>query len=72
MRIADLAEFNTVREAGLAKLTPDRPRVAVGMGTCGTGNGADGVYSAFKSSIDARGLDVLFRRFEGGFGDVVH
>ena len=58
MRIADLAEFNAVREAGLAKLTPDRPRIAVGMGTCGTGNGAEGVYSAFKSAIEARGLDV--------------
>ena len=58
MRIADLAEFNAVREAGLAKLTPDRPRVAVGMGTCGTGNGAEGVFSAFKSAIDGRGLDV--------------
>ena len=58
MRIADLAEFNAVREAGLAKLTPDRPRVAVGMGTCGSGNGAEGVYSAFKSAIEARGLDV--------------
>ena len=38
MRIADLASFNAVREAGMAKLTPDRPRVAVGMGTCGSGN----------------------------------
>ncbi len=58
MRITDLAEFSAVREAGLAKLTPDRPRIAVGMGTCGTGNGAEGVYSAFKSAIDARGLDL--------------
>jgi len=58
MRIADLAEFSAVREAGLAKLMPDRPRIAVGMGTCGTGNGAEGVFSAFKSAIDARGLDV--------------
>jgi NADH-quinone oxidoreductase subunit F len=58
MRIADLAEFSAVREAGLAKLTPDRPRIAVGMGTCGSGNGAEGVFSAFKSAIDARGLDL--------------
>ena len=47
-----------VREAGLAKLTPDRPRISVGMGTCGTGNGAEGVHTAFKSAIEARGLDV--------------
>ncbi len=58
MRIADLAAFAAVRESGLAKLLPERPRIAVGMGTCGSGNGAEGVLSAFKSAIDARGLDV--------------
>ncbi len=58
MRIADLAAFANAREAGLAKLLPARPRVAVGMGTCGSGNGAEGVFSAFKSAIDARGLDL--------------
>ena len=58
MRIADLAEFNAVREAGLAKLTPEVPRIAVGMGTCGSGNGAEGVYSALKAAIDSRGLDI--------------
>ena len=58
MRIADLAAFAGARESGLAKLLPNRPRVAVGMGTCGSGNGAEGVYGAFKSAIDARGLDL--------------
>ncbi len=58
MRIQDIAAFATVREAGLAKLLPDRPRIAVGMGTCGSGNGAEGVYNAFSSEIDARGLAV--------------
>ncbi len=58
MRIADLAGFSAAREAGLAKLTPDRPRIGVGMGTCGSGNGAEGVLAAFKAAIDARGLDV--------------
>jgi NADH-quinone oxidoreductase subunit F len=58
VRIADLAAFAGAREAGLAKLLPNRPRVAVGMGTCGSGNGAEGVYAAFKSAIDARGLDL--------------
>jgi NADH-quinone oxidoreductase subunit F len=58
MRIADIAAFATVREAGLAKLQPSRPRIAVGMGTCGSGNGAEAVYNAFASEIDARGLAV--------------
>ena len=51
-RIQDFSTFNAVREAGLAKLLPSRPRVGVGMGTCGSGNGAESVYSAFASEID--------------------
>ncbi len=58
MMIKDFAAFSAVREAGLAKLLPSRPRIAVGMGTCGSGNGAEAVYHAFSSEIDARGLAV--------------
>ena len=57
-RIQDIAAFNEVREAGLAKLLPSKPRIGVGMGTCGSGNGAEAVYQAFASEIDARGLAV--------------
>ena len=56
-----------VREAGLAKLLPSRPRIAVGMGTCGTGNGAEGVYHAFADAIGQRGLDVQLAQ-TGCFG----
>ena len=35
-RIDDLSSFHAAREAGLAKLLPPVPRIAVGMGTCGT------------------------------------
>jgi NADH-quinone oxidoreductase subunit F len=66
-RIRDLSTFNTVRSAGLAKLQPARPRVAVGMGTCGTGNGAEGVYAALVDAIAQRGLDVHLVR-TGCFG----
>jgi NADH-quinone oxidoreductase subunit F len=58
MIIHDFAAFSAVREAGMAKLLPSRPRIAVGMGTCGSGNGAEAVFSAFASEIDARGLAV--------------
>ena len=58
MMIKDFAAFSAVREAGLAKLIPSRPRIAVGMGTCGSGNGAEAVFHAFASEIDARGLAV--------------
>ena len=58
MRIQDIGTFSAVREAGMAKLLPSRPRIAVGMGTCGAGNGAEGVYHAFAEAIDQRGRDI--------------
>jgi len=57
-RINDIGRFNDVKEAGLAKMLPRRPRIAVGMGTCGSGNGAEGVYHAFADQIGQRGLDI--------------
>ena len=61
------ASFDTVRKAGLAKLLPSRPRIAIGMGTCGAGNGAEGVYHAFADAIGQRGLDVQLAQ-TGCFG----
>ena len=56
--IRDESAFDAVRRAGLAKLLPARTRIAVGMGTCGAGNGAEAVHHAFAQAIDKRGLDV--------------
>jgi NADH-quinone oxidoreductase subunit F len=58
-RILDIGAFNTVREAGLAKLVPAIPRVAVGMGTCGRGNGAEGLYHAFAQASADSGTDFV-------------
>ena len=66
-RIRDLSTFSTVRGAGMAKLLPFRPRIAVGMGTCGAGNGAEAVFHAFADAIDKRGLDIQLARV-GCFG----
>jgi NADH-quinone oxidoreductase subunit F len=66
-RIRDLNTFATVRGAGQAKITPLRPRITVGMGTCGSGNGAEGIYHALADAIDRRGLDIHLARV-GCFG----
>ena len=58
-RIQDIGAFSAVREAGLAKLVPAVPRIAVGMGTCGRGNGAEGLYSAFAQAIELNGADLV-------------
>jgi NADH-quinone oxidoreductase subunit F len=55
----------------MAKLLPFRPRIAVGMGTCGAGNGAEAVFHAFADAIDKRGLDILLARV-GCFGFCSH
>ncbi|HET9407495.1 MAG TPA: FAD-dependent oxidoreductase [Candidatus Sulfotelmatobacter sp.] len=58
-RIHDIGAFNAVREAGLAKIVPAVPRLAVGMGTCGRGNGAEGLYHAFAEEIDRSGSNMV-------------
>lgn len=71
MRIRDISNFSEVKGAGMAKLLPLKPRIAVGMGTCGSGNGAEGVYHAFADAIDQRGMDVQLSRV-GCFGFCAH
>ncbi len=58
-RILDIGAFNAVREAGLAKLVPSVPRVGIGMGTCGRGNGAEGLYHAFAQAVERSGDDIV-------------
>jgi NADH-quinone oxidoreductase subunit F len=58
-RIQDIGAFNAVRESGIAKLTPSIPRITVGMGTCGRGNGAEEVFHALNEAIQRSGIDVL-------------
>jgi NADH-quinone oxidoreductase subunit F len=67
MRIQDISTFNLVHEEGLKKMLPTRPRIAVGMGTCGSGNGAEGVFHAFAEAIAHDGQDVSLVR-TGCFG----
>ena len=66
-RIEDIGVFNAVRESGLNKLVPPVPRIAVGMGTCGRGNGAEGLYQAFLEAIERSGTDFYLASI-GCFG----
>jgi len=58
MKIPDLDTLRDVREVGHNKRFPDHPRIGVGMGTCGTGNGADQVYAAIEEAIKRHRLDA--------------
>lgn len=59
--------LDKARTQGLKKLFPARPRIAVGMGTCGIGNGADEVYRAFEQAIRRRKLKISLAK-TGCFG----
>ena len=61
-RILDIGAFNAVREAGLAKLVPAVPRVAIGMGTCGRGNGAEGSVPRFRTKRSRTAATTWFSR----------
>jgi NADH-quinone oxidoreductase subunit F len=66
-RIEDIGAFNQIREIGLGKLAPPIPRIAVGMGTCGRGNGAEGLYRAFADAIERTG-EAMYLTTVGCFG----
>jgi NADH-quinone oxidoreductase subunit F len=59
MKILDLDTLNDIRQTGLQKLLPGKPRIGVGMGTCGIGNGAADVMAALREQLDARGLQAM-------------
>ncbi len=58
MKITGLHALNEIREIGLNKLLPDKPRIAVGMGTCGIGNGAQEIYKTFDELRTKLGIDI--------------
>ncbi|HUI30512.1 MAG TPA: FAD-dependent oxidoreductase [Candidatus Acidoferrales bacterium] len=51
MKLLDSAALEEIRQRGLKKILPDIPRISVGMGTCGIGNGAKEVYESFQKAI---------------------
>jgi NADH-quinone oxidoreductase subunit F len=59
------SDWERLRKAGRARLLPTGPRVAVGYGTCGIGNGADTLFAALETAC--RGTDILLVK-SGCFG----
>ncbi len=58
MIIRDLDTLNDIRQTRLNRLLRSRPRIGVGMGTCGVGNGAQTVYDALAEALVEKGLDA--------------
>jgi NADH-quinone oxidoreductase subunit F len=58
MKIRDAATLEKVRKQGFARFMPEVPRISVGSGTCGIGNGADLVFDAFQKDIRQKHLKI--------------
>lgn len=66
MRITDETSWKALRDRGAGLIRPEKPLIAVGLGTCGIGNGAQLVFDAFAEALATRS-DVLLKR-TGCFG----
>jgi NADH-quinone oxidoreductase subunit F len=58
MKIRTEADLISVRQAGLQKLQPGKPRIAVGLATCGIAVGGNRVYERLREIIGKEGLDI--------------
>ena len=59
MKIIDLDTLSDAKQVGLRKLLPGKPRIGVGMGTCGIGNGARNVFLRFQEALAQKKLDAV-------------
>ena len=58
-KIASLRELDELRKRGLKSLYPDKPRIMVGMATCGLATGGKKVFEILSKGIEKNGLDAI-------------
>jgi NADH:ubiquinone oxidoreductase subunit F (NADH-binding)/NAD-dependent dihydropyrimidine dehydrogenase PreA subunit/(2Fe-2S) ferredoxin len=56
LRIRTLEDLETLKQQGRASIQPPRPKIAVGMATCGLAAGAAAVHERFRKELEAAGL----------------
>ena len=54
MKIQDASRLEKIRQQGLVKILPEVPKISVGMGTCGLGNGAKEVFESLQRVIKSK------------------
>jgi len=67
MIIKNAEDLRLIKEKGSAKLLSKCVRIAVGMGTCGIGNGARELFQAFKVALAKRKVPAVLTKV-GCFG----
>lgn len=58
MKIKIEKDLGEVQKNGLKKILPGKPRIAVGLATCGIAAGGDRIFKALEDIIKNKGLDV--------------
>ena len=59
MKIRIHSDLEKLRDNGLAVIYPQRPRISVGMATCGLAAGADAVFDALRKEAESLGFDLM-------------
>ena len=59
MKIKSREDLGELKKEGLKSLYPDRPKITVGMATCGIATGARKVFDALAEEVEKRKLDVV-------------
>lgn len=62
MKIASAADLAEVQKAGMQKLLPGKPRIAVGLATCGIAVGGNKVYERLREIIEQDKLDIILTK----------
>jgi len=62
MKIRTAADLRAARQAGLQKIQPGKPRIAVGLATCGIAVGGSRVYERLREIIKRDGLDIILTK----------
>jgi NADH-quinone oxidoreductase subunit F len=62
MKIASAADLEAARKAGMKKILPGKPRIAVGLATCGIAVGGNKVYERLREIIERDGLDIILTK----------
>ncbi|UCE48309.1 MAG: (2Fe-2S) ferredoxin domain-containing protein, partial [Phycisphaerales bacterium] len=61
-KVRTTADLRRLKQIGESSLTPEVPKVSVGMATCGLATGSADVYESFRKEATSGGLEVIIAR----------
>jgi len=59
MKVKTLASLERIAQKGMKQLYPKKPKIMVGMGTCGLATGAAEVLEAISEEVERQKLDII-------------